>query len=186
MGQYYHTILADNENGIRKLDNKSNFGEWEGLKLMEHSWIGNNWADIVAQEIYKHKTRVSHVGDYADEYPQWYLAYGEQVEIPQMNIDKYRKDKGFTHLDYHDKYFINWDKRMYITLNDYMEESNNEGWIVNPVTLLTALGNGRGGGDYWDKYPYADEVGAWSWDLISIEDEHPADFEEVDIYFKED
>ena len=56
---------------------------------------------------------------------------------------------------------------------------------MNPVSLLTAIGNGLGGGDYC----YAEQrndVGIWALDLISIEDEEPQGYWKSYVYFKEE
>ena len=53
-----------------------------------------------------------------------------------------------------------------------------------PVSLLTAVGNGKGGGDYgWYNKQL---VGIWAFDLISIEDEVSPNYTIKDtIIFKE-
>jgi hypothetical protein len=61
---------------------------------------------------------------------------------------------------------VNHTKKLYIR---YDEMPSNNGWIVNPLPLLTACGNGRGGGDYFDEYPDFDKVGIWAGDVLSIE-----------------
>ena len=47
---------------------------------------------------------------------------------------------------------------------------------------MTAVGNGRGGGDY--DGVNSDKVGSWAWDEVSIKKEFPYDFKKLDIYFK--
>ena len=42
---------------------------------------------------------------------------------------------------------------------------------LHPLSLLTAEGNGRGGGDY--NGPNMDMVGTWARDVISMENEAP-------------
>jgi hypothetical protein len=46
----------------------------------------------------------------------------------------------------------------------------------HPLPLLTAEGNGRGGGDYRGESPL---IGSWARDVISVETEAPTDFEEL-------
>lgn len=43
----------------------------------------------------------------------------------------------------------------------------NNGWTVHPLPLLTAEGNGRGGGDYHEQNPDIELVGTWARDSIS-------------------
>ncbi len=49
------------------------------------------------------------------------------------------------------------------------EMPDKDGWVINPLPLLTACGNGRGGGDYHSQYPDQDKVGIWAGDVLSIE-----------------
>lgn len=50
-------------------------------------------------------------------------------------------------------------------------------WIVNPVSLLTTIGNGRGGGDYFGEN--SNKVGSWTWNIIEITDD---DYEKISEY----
>ena len=44
------------------------------------------------------------------------------------------------------------------------------------LPLLTAIGNGEGGGDYYGEN--MSEIGAWAWNVLSVEDVAPMEFEE--------
>lgn len=196
MGQYYKTVMVrtggnTNKKDIITVDNDCGFMCGHiGLKLMEHSYLNNDWTDTIASFIYKNKVRMAHVGDYADEYPQYQLAYNENVKTEPLDVsDMYDDNGNLKEFDYNGKYLINWDKREYISF-DQWKNKNYVSWDRNvftcPFTILTALGNGRGGGDYYSEYPHADDVGSWAWDEISIDDEVPSGFvEENTIYFKE-
>ena len=59
----------------------------------------------------------------------------------------------------------------------------NEEWDISPLPLLTALGNGRGGGDY--RGTNMDKIGIWVGDVLSVEFEIPDGFEELKVEFKE-
>lgn len=61
--------------------------------------------------------------------------------------------------------------------------SNNCGWRIHPLPLLTAIGNGLGGGDYYGIN--TDDVGTWAWNEISVEDEPPVEYTEVKYTFRE-
>lgn len=198
MGQYYKTVIiaeeSDSEKKIVTIDNDCAFIGWIGLKLMEHSYLNNEWTDALAYLIYHHKVRVAHVGDYANEFPQYELAYNDHVSRTPLNIrniwgkDLYNDEGLLNRFDYSNKYLINWDKKLYIDFDKYKRKSTTP-WsdevYVCPFTLLTALGNGRGGGDYYDEYPNAEIIGSWAWDSISIEDSKPEDFAEYAIWFTE-
>jgi len=57
--------------------------------------------------------------------------------------------------------------------------------MANPLPLLTALGNGRGGGDYYDNLPDSDKVGIWAKHILSIEFEIPDGYTELKVAFRE-
>jgi hypothetical protein len=54
---------------------------------------------------------------------------------------------------------------------------------IHPLPLLTADGNGRGGGDYNGEG--IDHVGTWARDRISLMKEIPEDFTEITPNFDE-
>lgn len=192
MGQYYTTVIKPEkdfeESTIFKIDNDC-FESWIGVKLMEHSWLGCIWADLIAHTLYKKKCRVAEVGDYAYEFPLYNVVQSKQFEdcLQCLDIDEYKKDGDFIKFDYYNKYLVNHDKKIYIDFNHYISKSKDEyGYIASPINLLCAQGNGRGGGDYYVCYPHFYDVGDWAWDLISIEDKVPFGFLKSEIYFKED
>lgn len=194
MGQYYKTVIiregGDCNKDIITVDTDCKFKEYHGLKLMEHSYLNNEWTDAIAHFIYRNKVRMAHVGDYANEYPQYQLAYNENVKTEPLDIsDNYNSEGKLIEFDYSNKFLINWDKKEYINFNHW-KVNNKASWdedtYICPMTILTALGNGRGGGDYYSSFPHAEDVGCWAWDCISIEDQVPEGYvEEGTIYFKE-
>ena len=192
MGQYYTTIIkidTEIEDRIIKIDNDC-FAIWSGLKLMEHSWLGCEWADLLALQLYKQTCRVAEVGDYADEFPLHSIAHRKQFEEcikTATGLEALMKDGKWVGFDYNNKYLINLDKEVYIDFNSYIEKCKDKyGDVASPMNLLTAQGNGRGGGDYHNCYPCFDLVGTWAWDLICIKDEKPEGFEEFEVVFKEE
>lgn len=69
-------------------------------------------------------------------------------------------------------YILNWDKREYVskrsvprTVETY--SGKKSWWAVHPLPLLTAEGNGRGGGDFGDENE-TPLVGRWARDHISV------------------
>lgn len=62
------------------------------------------------------------------------------------------------------------------------ENYNVKKWIIYPVSLLTAIGNDLGGGCYEGKTSH-EEVGTWTYDLLSIEDEVPEGYKEKSVLF---
>lgn len=179
MGQYYNALLE--RNGKRTVYDITVNGEFQGLKITEHSWFRNSFMSAIAQKIFKKPTRIIWCGDYAED---------EELQVfsSDLTVDKvYGTGKGITcknlNLDIlQDKYLVNHDKQIYIDLNRYTtiaEEFNKEngweGWYMNPISLLTAVGNNRGGGDYFDgdNTTCFDKVGTWAYDLISLETKPP-------------
>ena len=72
MGQYYRPVLTKNGKTTLFGNQSKNeltgvFDDWHGLKIMEHSWIGNELVDGIAQKLYNRKGRVAWVGDYTSD-----------------------------------------------------------------------------------------------------------------------
>jgi len=150
-------------------------------KLTEHSYIGNMLCDAFAWMIHCNPTKIIWCGDYAEdveEKTQGLLSLGdihwdENVTVPkgikETIVATNRK------FNYNGRFLVNHSIREYLDFNDYFATCGGKGEggdTYNPIPLLTAVGNGLGGGDYYgvDRERY---VGAWAWDSISIEDELP-------------
>lgn len=186
MGQYYKLAFKHNDGQVvcnnRCIENHG----YIMAKLTEHSWMDNPLMVAVAREMYKNPMRLIWCGDYAEPEEVADETNGE-VEFRQIwgedNTHKFKK--AINEFDYDGKWFCNHDKKLAIPLDEYIKQSSNkDGWCICPFSLLTAIGNGRGGGDYdGDNVEY---VGCWAWDFISIEDEKPEGYEMFDIYFKEE
>ena len=196
MGQYFKPLtqsLIKNEVLVWSLNPKDTYdsngdmdfvkvsnGEvpYIGVKLMEHAYYGNKLTDAFSKYLYNNPTRVWWVGDYAEDHEI------EDSPLKTMNkyfswplhlydISKFGHFFGF--------YLVNHSKRVAFKLDtDEVDGSN-----IYPVALLTAVGNGRGGGDYYGEN--LNLVGSWAGDVISIEDSVPMGYtvEEHPI-FKED
>lgn len=172
MGQYYKAFVMNEEGEyiFNPLDNDS------GLKLMEHSYTGNTFVNGVVETIENEPSRVAWVGDYANEDTDFDDLY---TKLVYENIWVKGNDSAFNktpevHLD---GYLINHSKCKYIDLKTYIEYNKEDGWCVHPLPLLTAIGNGRGGGDYRGFNDY--QVGAWAMDLIEYTHEKPESYHEV-------
>ena len=79
---------------------------------------------------------------------------------------------------------VNYTKKQFVRYDECV--LNNVGWILNPLPLLTALGNGKGGGDYFDNSPDFDKVGIWAGDSIGIRFAEPKSFEKIRVLFKDE
>ena len=188
MGQYYHSV---------NLDKKEHLSGNGGIKLMEHSWIENDFVKAVETLLTKYgpwyKNKIVWAGDYANgeinkeeeasnSNPNIYdlLDENEYRFIVPYEIDKVIAKAKIDISDY--KYIINHTKKLYVDKTLLPED---DGWIVHPLPLLTAEGNGRGGGDYSESYPDIKLVGTWARDSISIEKEIPKDYKLLEVNFIE-
>jgi hypothetical protein len=156
MGQYFYPVNLDKEEYLYSHD----YGN--GLKLMEHSYIGNDFVETVEQLLTSgnswSKTRIVWAGDYMDE--------GLFVDDSSVNLhgharEKFDKISPKFEIFRIGRYVVNHSKK------EFVDKNNLEG-DIHPLPLLTCSGNGRGGGDYRGHNSY---VGSWAGDVISIEKE---------------
>ena len=207
MGQYYKTIIKK-RNGRYKVYNRDVIGkdgkkEYTLAKLMEHSWFYNEFVNAVCFDIYNSDKpiKVAWVGDYAKDFLECncYLFFNglSQSDIEKLTDLCWDRDGDaveITDFMLFDKYILNHDKKTYLNCsafykNNIMQETEDGGWCLHPLPLLTCIGNGMGCGDY--NYPTEDStpelVGRWAWNRISIEDNAPDDKEytEINPIFKE-
>ena len=164
MGQYYKPINLDDKQWLSTYDYD------DAEKLMEHSWIGNIFVGVIMQLMLPggqwFKKRIVWAGDYYGdqdgEINHWANHDNDKDKIqPKMFMEAGMQKKVI---------LINHTKELYVRYDEMPEsEDVGSGWFINPLPLLTALGNGRGGGDYHSQYPDYDKVGAWAGDVLSIE-----------------
>lgn len=172
MGQYYKALVKNDEieKAFSPLDSHS------GLKLTEHSYMGNHFVNGVIEVIENNPSRVAWVGDYADDemdFTDLYTRHDyENVWVNRDVEDGKLNQEPEIHKD---GYIVNHSKGLYIDIAHYMKMNDkyndDEGWIVHPLPLLTAIGNGRGGGDY--RGYNSNLVGTWATDLIEYSHEKP-------------
>lgn len=187
MGQYYSPIALD-ENGkingwVYSHDIKEKFkcpdGRTimigEGLKLMEHSWIGNKMMLVIENLLIPggkwYKKRIVWAGDYADNETDSKVNLSGLCENSQKTKGKplsIRNSQKF-------KFIVNHTKKLFVDKN---KVPDNDGWKIHPLSLLTCEGNGRGGGDFRDE-DKNNLIGSWSRDVISVETETPEGYSEI-------
>lgn len=179
MGQYYKAFVA----GFK--DEPVCVESWSydsGAKLMEHSWIGNEFVNAVMYLIGEYPRQIAWVGDYSDDVgcPDdvydfcWHDATedGEPAHLVKPEPPRNYLWDG-EHNDFIRNgtvgYFINHTKREYVDLNKYIanNKSTDPDWggLVHPLPLLTSIGNGQGGGDYHSGRAF-EHVGEWFMDEI--------------------
>ena len=186
MGQYYTPIIK-RKDGTFETYYTHDYDN--GLKLMEHSYVGNGFVDTVAKQLYNNPGRLAWIGDYAEN-DDYFNGDDLAVFIKESQEEarelKHRKKPPIAIDFMEDKYVINLTKNEYVDMARYVEEAPIDRWVeapINPLPLLTAVGNGRGGGDYGGEDSM---VGYWAGDEIVISDNRPAgtDITE-DCYFEE-
>ncbi len=206
MGQYFRAITQSEDKKYKVYNRniiKDGEEEYMLAKLTEHSWWYNEFVNAVCLDIYNSDkpVKVAWIGDYAKDFLESYC-YLFFNGLSQSDIEKLAdlcwncdgEAVEVTDFTLFGKYIINHDKKTYINCSSYYENSlmkttENGGWCLHLLPLLTCIGNGMGGGDY--RYATDDSttelVGCWAWDKISIEDNAPTDKEytEINPIFKE-
>lgn len=181
MGQYYKPISIDKEEWLHSWDYEN------GLKLMEHSYIGNDFVGAVEALIMPDGAwrgdRIIWAGDYADgvvnENGDEINHYGQCEDDTKINPPASIPPEQF-------KYLVNHTKKEFCDKT----KACKVGWgdlRIHPLPLLTADGNNRGGGDYRPNGKKDEAlVGSWKGDVVTLDSKKPEDFKEIDIkVFKE-
>ncbi len=182
MGQYYIPCLLDKSK--KKVIAWVNSHDYDsGIKLMEHSYINNNFVRTV-EKLLSHggewyKQPIVWAGDYADEEPDGITLYA-QCEQPDEDDETIKGNKIRPDVIPKDEvlgqYIVNHSKKLYVDKDKVQDIPGDEGWKIHPLPLLTCEGNGRGNGDFRGEHPL---IGSWSRDVISIEKKKPAGYEEI-------
>lgn len=188
MGQYYTPYLQIYLNNGHILQEPLNVN-LGGLKLTEHSWMGNFGVQQVVEKIYE--TQLNNSVERVKLY--WIGDYAEQDELskldcimPLENILNAETEPLESKMLLNRKFIVNDTKREYIDCDLFASKSFHESLELtyNPLSLLTAVGNQRGGGDYYginEKF-----IGIYAGDDIRILDKPPEDYTLFDIYFNEE
>ena len=211
MGQYYSPQIFKSNKPMSEENLLASFYCHEygqGLKITEHSFFGNPIVNAVIACVCSFgKARVAWVGDYSDDITRkgkTYNLYSRNND--RLNIHPYQAPKMPEGL----VYMINHTKKECVNLENYpktftaphfyiktknlsgrtfecIEQKIENGDMLHPLPLLTCMGNGRGSGDYYDKYwgiESADQVGRWAGDVISFSDKEPNDnYTEIEPFF---
>jgi len=151
-----------------------------GLKLMEHSYIGNDFVAAVEAELCPegrfYMSSVVWAGDYADNEP------GQENNLyhlcdPDRKIHPVPVDMSAY------KFIVNHTKKLYVDKTKILEIPDCDGLCLHPLPLLTCEGNGRGGGDFRGTHAI---IGSWARDRISVEMICPPEYAELSFELVED
>lgn len=183
MGQYYRVIT---ERGLEQhVYDRSVEGEYTLAKLTEHGWFRNPFCEAIAEKLVDTPTRVCWVGDYAERKECEDLGFDYDDVWPEdkhvgetVNRTSFRLSSM--------KYLVNCDRKQVVNIKEYAGRSSKDGWVLNPIAILTCLGNGRGGGDYHpNKKSTPSYVGRWAMDRIYLTNEKPEGFSTIHPVFRE-
>ena len=197
MGQYYYPIIL-RQKGNRTFSNcfYAHDINHNGLKLTEHSWVGNSFTETVLAQLYNNPGRLIWFGDYTkkDDFEddaffktllRHYKKYRTEVDWSKPFDDPNRYlFNNYTHPEIVKqrlgRFILNHSKKLFIDMDYYENIAPKNEWTdapLHPLPLLTCSGNGRGGGDYYG--PNKEDCGCWAGDLIEVQDEVPEDYKEV-------
>lgn len=211
MGQYYRPIIFS-EDG-HKYTAHSHFYD-DGQKLLEHSYVGNDFVNAITAYLFENKGRLAWVGDYSDDDNEhgyelgggfikdhddfvenvYSILWGDGNEDSLTEV-KDTPSEDWVDVVNSDYYFVNHTKGIYLSLREFVEKNKwheSYDWdgehheidaCLHPLPLLTAVGNGQGGGDYGHKLLNYDLVGSWAFDTIEIADTEPDGMEKVSYEF---
>lgn len=180
MGQYYKVIVRkDGKDTVYDRGVEGNDG-YVLAKLTEFCWCGNSFCRSLAQTLLDSPGKVCFVGDYAENEEcealgfDYDAVWGEDAKCAKAPAELLDLGKV--------AYLVNEDKRQYVSMGKYMADSTDgDGWTLFPLGILTALGNGRGGGDYHHEDPL---VGSWAFDSVYFTNvAPPGDYEEIEPVF---
>lgn len=196
MGQYYKPVIRfyDEKDGETRSHVYSRYvaGDYTPAKLTEHSWVGNQCCMNVARVIYEETkkcryARLAWIGDYAEEL-EIKDSFDENLCFDDIWSDE-AEDIDFKTTDFtlDGKIILNVTKKLYLNYATYFN-INPQPDKMFPLSLLTAIGNGRGGGDYYGINN--EEVGTWVGDSLMIIDATdykniPEDYKEYKVIFKD-
>lgn len=181
MGQYYRPCFINSKKD-KVLNYFSSYDTENGAKLMEHSYVGNALVVNVSYKMINSPKRLVWAGDYADAVvgdDNFYYLTDKAKKVESSYEIAMMKNE----LDANTIY-INHDKKEWFDLKKQtIPDMKGWGGIAHPLPILTADGNGRGGGDY--DGALMEMVGKWKGDLIEISDTIPADYKEIEPWFTE-
>jgi hypothetical protein len=204
MGQYYKAVVIE-ESGDIKILSPRDFDS--PFKLTGFSWCGNWFVNAVLSLIHNKKAKVAFIGDYSndpydgdrdfyatimpkDSFMEYYqAAWNREDKYKLQQKDFSEADLDLLDMDTTGTFLVNHDYGEFLDIGAYIEDSksllNDEYWASNPLPLLTACGNGRGGGDFYSKWVGFYDVGIWAFATLEYTKLVPLTYEQVHFIFKE-
>lgn len=184
MGQYYRVAFKKVSDDITVINDRKVEGcDYVMAKLMEHSWLKNDLCMAIANVLSHGKCRLAWIGDYAEDEELSEICNNE-LTMEEVWGKKHNNVLKKVNFDYHHKFLVNHTKGVYISFDKYIKTFDDE-WRICPFSFLTAIGNGRGGGDY--SGINMELIGTWAWDELEITSKSPRGkgMKLIDITFNE-
>jgi len=151
------------------------------LKLIEHSRIGSIDTAPIHNIIENKPCNVAWIGDYSTtpyDGSEPYQRKFPKKKFAEIYDEVWNRDAskfvGSLGISYYAGFLINHSKQRYIDLSDYEE--------VDPLPLLTACGNDRGGGDYHG--PLEKRIGTWAFDELEFSKSYNGPYKKVFYAFE--
>ena len=166
MGAYYEATIKNTRYNTHSMDN--------GLKLMEHSYLENDYCMAIEVMLMKEPSPLVWLCDYHETSNTtaltWENTSEEDVSASIIKEIEVLKTKH--------RFIINVDKNLYFSTKELMDLSTNEdNWVIHPLPLLTNSDFvSGGGGDYHDTLDWRT---AWCGNNISVSFEEPKDMENI-------
>ncbi len=209
MGQYYKPVIIYPDDSKAVLNS---YHFTSGAKLTEHSWIGNELVNAVYSLIHQKPRKVAWIGDYAnDNYLECGEPYTQQLPFEEF-LSHYEyawRDEDDTNTNIPSSRYtprelslvndktkgmclINHNLREYLDLGSYIKrctvkEGTFEGFCMDPLPMLTACGNDRGGGDFRqsERNIGYELVGIWAFHQLELNKVPPGSYAERSYTFME-
>ena len=202
MGQYYYPTILREKNKRFYSEEFYALDYDNGLKLTEHSYCGNHFVETIMAQLLNNPGRLAwlgdyhEVGDFAELNPslpkivekRFYKHYESEYDYcAGKHVRHYSKPEEVE--ERQGRFILNHDKKCYIDIEEYEKDNltcaEEDDLHFHPIPLLTAVGNGRGGGDFsgiGEK-----DVGRWAGDLLEVRNAKPNGYRDVteDIQFQE-
>jgi len=207
MGQYYYPTILREKN--KRFYSQAYFSHDydNGLKLTEHSYCGNNFVETVMSQLLNNPGRVAWIGDYHEkgdfaklnpdlpdilekrfyEHDKCFCRKGDEHYVTGKHVRYYAQPEEVK--ERKGRFILNHDKQCYIDMEEYEKVAPHandwDDFPFHPIPLLTAVGNGRGGGDF--SGDGEEDIGCWAGDLLEVQCARPNGYRNVteDIYFHE-
>lgn len=200
MGQYYAPTIIYPDGSSAFLNGHAYNN---GIKLTEHSWISNHLVNAVYCKIRNKPRRIAWIGDYSDtDYETCGDAYTKQISKEEFltyyhsawaedeDNNNFIPPSMYSAEDFElinekttGMHLVNHDRKEYLDLGEYIGRctingGNWAGWCVDPLPLLTACGNDRGGGDFYDSPTTVgyNDVGIWAFQELELTETIPESY----------